>query len=95
MNDRSEGCPIANDQLRYRYIEEWGVVVVYSPRFRDVVYLNLSCFALWRLCDGTRTIEDLKHYFASHFSDSNVDLQGIFGDVEANLRKLRECFLVN
>lgn len=46
-----------------------GESLLYSPDRMTMVYLNESAAAIWRLCDGERTVSEIINMLAEAFPD--------------------------
>ena len=42
-------------------------ILLYDPRMHKAIRLNETAAAIWKLCDGTRTVKDLVNCFASEY----------------------------
>jgi len=66
-------------------------LVAYVPATSQAVSLNASARAVWELCDGTRTLEDICDELSEVVAMSPADLRS---DVQSALDRLRELGLV-
>ncbi len=70
-------------------LEDFGdEVVLYNLETTRVVYLNDSASLIWRLCDGQRSIADLKSLLRETYPQMTARIEH---DVRAALRQFREC----
>ena len=68
-----------------------GEVALYDPRRDHVHILNSTAAVVWRLCDGSRTVEQLVEDVALLF---NGELSMVDEDVKKLLEQLRQSRLV-
>ena len=71
--------------LHYEVLEE---MVVYCPDTMQAASLNESARAVWELCDGIRTIEDICTELASRVGLPKEQLQDDVNSVIDRLHKL-------
>ena len=71
--------------LHYDVLDE---MVVYCPDSMQAASLNESARAIWELCDGTRTIEDICTELASQVGLPKEQLQDDVNSVIDRLRQL-------
>ena len=62
-------------------------LVAYVPATSQAVSLNVSARAVWELCDGARTLEDICSELSEVVAMSPSDLRS---DVQSALDRLRE-----
>ena len=63
-----------------------GTIAVLDPRGERVLLLNPTGAAVWALCDGTRTVEEIATFIHAHTSGAALDQ--VRGDVESLLGEL-------
>ncbi len=81
--------PRRRDTLAAEEIEE--DLLLYDPD-RDLVHLlNVTALAIWELCDGTRTTQEIARELEKLVSSGDHD---IGKDVERTLGELREKGLI-
>ena len=67
-------------------------VLLYRPTTHKAIYLNSMAAAIWKLCDGTRSVKDLVDCLVTTFPEAS---SCIVGDVqEAIDQLLREGALI-
>jgi hypothetical protein len=74
------GCEVLNE------------MVLYCPGTSDAVSLNESARAIWELCDGTRTVDDICAELADWTGSSPMQLRD---DVWRAIDRLQELNLLN
>lgn len=67
-------------------------ISLYNPRTEQVVVLNGTASDIWRLADGSRTIEDIIELLASSYQ---VSPDSIASDVEKTVQELSEAGLID
>jgi hypothetical protein len=60
-------------------------LVLYDPQSNEAMGLNVSGSALWSLCDGTRSVDEILPELAEMFDSRPDDIRG---DVERILEEL-------
>lgn len=66
-------------------------LVAYSPASSQAVSLNVSARAIFELCDGTRTVDDI----CSELSGSaGMPPEALRADVQAAIEQMRELGLL-
>jgi len=66
-------------------------LVAYSPASSQAVSLNVSARAIWELCDGTRTLDDI----CNELSESaGMPPEALRADVQAAIDQLRDLGLL-
>jgi pyrroloquinoline quinone biosynthesis protein D len=63
-----------------------GTIAVLDPTGERVLMLNPTGAAVWALCDGTRTVEDIAAFVHAH--TSGATLGQVRGDVASLLAEL-------
>jgi PqqD family protein of HPr-rel-A system len=66
-------------------------LVAYAPASSQAVSLNASARAIWELCDGTRTVDEI---CAELSEEAGVTAEALRGDVTDALARFRELGLV-
>jgi hypothetical protein len=74
--------------LHYDVLDE---MVVYCPKTRRAASFNCSAKAIWELCDGSRTIEEI---CATLSEATGYPVAKLQPDVEAAIRSLSQLDLV-
>jgi hypothetical protein len=77
------------DAEEYRLDDE---MLVYVSRSETAYVLNRSAAAIWELCDGTRTVEEITVELGQCVGRSGADL---LPDVVQGVARLREAGLVD
>jgi coenzyme PQQ biosynthesis protein PqqD len=49
-------------------------VLLYRPTTHQAIHLNGTAAAIWKLCDGTRTVKDLVDCLAAEFPDAKSSI---------------------
>jgi hypothetical protein len=62
-------------------------MVIYCPATSQALSLNESARAIWELCDGTRSVNDICAELARTVGGEPADLRG---DVDAAISRLRD-----
>ena len=73
-------APVGPALAEVSTLEIDGRIVALTPNREDVVFLNDTASAVWRLADGTRTLQQILDELA-HAYDTQADV--IAGDVRA------------
>jgi hypothetical protein len=68
-----------------------GEVSLYNPAQEEVTVLNGSASAVWYLCDGTLSADEIIELLAKSYS---VDVEEIRSEVEQTIAMLREAGLL-
>jgi hypothetical protein len=76
------------DVTLYRAAEE---IVLYSTRRELAIALNLSASAVWELCDGTRTLDEIANELATLVGG---DVRALRADVERVVLELQALELL-
>ena len=71
---------------------EDGTIAVLDPTGERVLLLNPTGAAVWALCDGTRTVDDIAAFVHAH--TSGAALEQVRGDVESLLGELGQAGLL-
>jgi PqqD family protein of HPr-rel-A system len=66
-------------------------LVAYAPASSQAVSLNASARAIWELCDGTRTLDEICSELAE---EAGVAPEALRGDVTGAIDRFRELGLV-
>jgi coenzyme PQQ biosynthesis protein PqqD len=67
-------------------VEEMGQeILLYRPTTHKAIHLNGTAAAIWKLCDGTRTVKDLVTCLEAEFPDAK---SRIAQDVQAAVDEL-------
>jgi pyrroloquinoline quinone biosynthesis protein D len=69
-----------------------GTIAVLDPTGERVLMLNPTGAAVWALCDGTRTVDDIAAFVHAH--TSGAALGQVRGDVESLLGELVKAGLL-
>jgi hypothetical protein len=69
----AERIPAHQDGLHFEEME--GESLLFSEVTKKTVYLNDTASAIWKLCDGTRTIAQLVDLLKQAYSDSEHDFE--------------------
>jgi pyrroloquinoline quinone biosynthesis protein D len=69
-----------------------GTIAVLDPTGERVLMLNPTGAAVWALCDGTRTVDDIAVFVHAHTSGAALDQ--VRGDVESLLGELARAGLL-
>jgi coenzyme PQQ biosynthesis protein PqqD len=69
-------------------VEEMGEeILLYRPSIHKVIHLNGTAAAIWKLCDGTRSVKDLIACLEAEFPDAKPRIaQDVQAAVDALLR---------
>ena len=67
-------------------------VMLYDSEKEDVHILNNTAYAIWNLCDGEHTIEDIQKHMGSQFPD--ITEEDLIGDIKVTLDEFIEKKLV-
>lgn len=51
-----------------------GEALLYCTSQHEVVHLNETATAIWKLCDGTRTSADIAEMLAVHYPDARTQI---------------------
>ena len=87
MNDSKVGPPTPN----VLETELDGEVSLYNPAQEEVTVLNGTASAVWYLCDGTFSADEIVELLAKSYS---VDVEEIRSDVEQTIAMLSEAGLL-
>jgi len=71
----------------FRLEEVAGELLLYHPGSTKILYCNKTASLLWQLCDGTRSIEEIKVTLREAFPEA---ADSISDDVEETLKKFLE-----
>lgn len=66
-------------------------ISLYNPRTEQVVVLNGTASDIWRLADGSRTVEEISSLLASSYG---VSPDSIAADVEKTVEELSKAGLI-
>ena len=69
-------------------------VALYDEVGQLMILLNTSAAAVWELCDGGRTLDDIGHALAEAHGATGAAAAVIGDDVRLTVRKLAELGLV-
>ncbi len=72
-------------------VEVDGRVVVYSPVQRNAIFLNETASDIWRLADGTLSVDDLAARLASMY---DVERSAISDDVRVAVQSFADAGLI-
>jgi hypothetical protein len=63
-------------------------ILLYEAGSHRAIYLNETAALVWRLCDGTRTVQEVAEMLAENYPDARADLpRDIESAVEMLLRE--------
>jgi hypothetical protein len=66
-------------------------VVLIDPTSGEYHLLNRTGFAIWQLCDGTHSVDDLVEIIAEHYA---IGYERAVDDVTALIERLKEADLL-
>ena len=66
-------------------------LVAYSPASSQAVSLNVSARAIWELCDGTRTLDDICNELSEA---AGTPPEALRADVQAAIDQMRDLGLL-
>jgi len=69
-------------------------VALYDEVGQLMILLNPSAAAVWELCDGTRTLDEIGHALAEAHGATGADAAVIGDDVRLTVHKLADLGLV-
>jgi pyrroloquinoline quinone biosynthesis protein D len=49
-------------------------ILLYKAGSHKAIYLNESAALVWKLCDGTKTVQDIADILSENFPDTGADL---------------------
>jgi hypothetical protein len=78
-----ERIPTHQDGVHFEELA--GESLLFNEATRKTIYLNEAASAIWKLCDGTRSVEELVALLEQAYSDPTHDFAG---DVHAALASL-------
>jgi len=84
MNDQSIPKPVA----AYRLEDFDKELFLYHPVKTQAVYLNETAALIWRLCDGRRSIEDIRSILHEAYLE---DSDRINRDLKSALERFSKC----
>ena len=58
-----------------------GEVLLYRPSTHKAIHLNGTAAVIWKLCDGTRTANDIADCLTAEFPNANSDIPREVQDV--------------
>ena len=86
-----EGRPVRRDAAAVPLDDN---LAVYDEVGQLMILLNTSAAAVWELCDGTRTLDELVRALAEAHGASDADAEVIGEDVRLTVHKLADLGLV-
>ena len=66
-------------------------LVAYAPATSQAVSLNVSARAIWELCDGTRTLDDICNELSA---SAGMPPEALRADVQAAIEQMRDLGLL-
>ena len=69
-------------------------LALYDEVGQLLILLNSSAAAVWEVCDGTTTLDDMVREFAEALGAAGSDAEEIAEDVRLTVRKLADLGLV-
>lgn len=85
MNNDSTRKPLARTDIT---VQEMGnEVMLYDSSGEKIHVLNLSAFAIWKLCTGSHTVAEIIEQMAACYPDASVDLENDIEMILADFMK--------
>lgn len=72
MGDRKKGFIKANSKIICR--EEEGDALLFNPENGGIKMLNTAGYEVWKLCDGSRTLEQIIQKMKDEYSNAPAEV---------------------
>jgi hypothetical protein len=89
MNIDRQKLPLARKEITVQVIGE--EVMLYDGGSDTIHVLNHSAYAVWNLCNGENTPEDMFQKLSAHYPDAGNKLSD---DIQETLRDFRQKLLL-